>query len=115
MGARGTEDRYDGTISFNKFKGDQRISVIGGLNNINKSTFSFSDIVSTMGGFGARGNGGGGGGFTGGGGGGGFNGGGGNGGGIAAVVSEDLVEATVANRYHKIKVNWSELHRQMGS
>src|SRR5690349_12956687 len=81
MGARGTEDRYDGTISFNKFKGDQRISVIGGLNNINKSTFSFSDIVSTMGGFGARGNGGGGGGFTGGGGGGGFNGGGGNRGG----------------------------------
>jgi hypothetical protein len=81
MGARGTEDRYDGTLSFNKFKGDQRLSVIGGLNNINKSSFSFSDIVSTMGGFGARGNGGGGGGFTGGGGGGGFNGGGGGGGG----------------------------------
>ncbi|RYY17664.1 MAG: carboxypeptidase-like regulatory domain-containing protein, partial [Chitinophagaceae bacterium] len=32
MGARGTEDRYDGTLSFNKFNGDQRISVIGGLN-----------------------------------------------------------------------------------
>ena len=81
MVARGTEDRYDGTLSFNKFNGDQRISVIGGINNLNKSSFSFSDIVSTMGGFGSRGNGGGGGGFTGGGGGGGFNGGGGNRGG----------------------------------
>jgi hypothetical protein len=77
MAARGTEDRYDGTLSFNKFNGDQRISVIGGINNINKSSFSFSDIVSTMGGFGSRG-GGGGGGF----GGGGFGGGGNRGGGM---------------------------------
>ena len=83
MAARGTEDRYDGTISFNKFNGDQRISVLGGINNLNKSNFSFSDIVSTMGGFGSRGNGGGGGGNAGGGGGGGFNGGGGGGGGFS--------------------------------
>ncbi|RYY19834.1 MAG: carboxypeptidase-like regulatory domain-containing protein, partial [Chitinophagaceae bacterium] len=80
MGARGTDDRYDGTISFNKFNGDQRISLIGGINNLNKSSFSFSDVVSTMGGFGSRGNGGGGGGFSGGGGGN-FGGGGNRGGG----------------------------------
>lgn len=80
MGARGTEDRYDGSLSFNKFNGDQRISVLGAINNLNKSGFSFNDIVTTMGGFGSRGGGGGGGGmsFGGGGfGGGGFGGGGG--------------------------------------
>ncbi|MET0243657.1 MAG: outer membrane beta-barrel protein, partial [Flavitalea sp.] len=76
MAARGTDNRYDGTISFNKFNGDQRISLLGGLNNLNKSNFSISDIVSTMGGGGNRG---GGGGF--GGGGGNFGGGGGNRGG----------------------------------
>jgi hypothetical protein len=80
MVARGTEGRYDGTLSFNKFNGDQRISLLGGINNLNKSGFSFSDIVSTMGGFGSRGGGGGGGGNFGGGGGN-FGGGGGRGGG----------------------------------
>jgi hypothetical protein len=84
MGARGSDDRYDGSLSFNKFNGDQRISVLGAINNLNKSGFSFSDIVSTMGGFGSRGGGGGSGGFGGGGGnfgGGGSSGGGGNRGG----------------------------------
>lgn len=71
----GTDDRYETSLSFNKFNGDNRISILAGSNNINKRTFSFNDIVSSMGGFGSRGGGGmgGGAGFGGGGGGGGFN------------------------------------------
>ncbi|MEO6316876.1 MAG: outer membrane beta-barrel family protein [Chitinophagaceae bacterium] len=82
----GTDKRYDNNLSFNKFKGSQQISVIGAINNTNKQGFSFSDIISTMGGFGNGGPGGGGG-FGGGGqggpggGGGGFGGGGAPGGG----------------------------------
>ncbi len=98
MAGRGTEGRYDGTLSFNKFNGDQRISVLGGINNLNKSGFSFSDIVSTMGGFGGRGGGGGfggggggfGGGGRGGGGGGGFGGFGGAGGGTGITKSKSV-------------------------
>jgi len=75
MGGYGTDDRYETSLSFNKFNGDNRISILAGSNNINKRTFSFNDIVSSMGGFGSRGGGGmgGGAGFGGGGGGGGFN------------------------------------------
>ena len=72
----GTDSRYDNNISLNKFKGSRQISLIGAVNNTNKQGFSFSDIISTMGGFGNGGpGGGGGGGFGGGGGGGGFGGG----------------------------------------
>ncbi|MBL0132647.1 MAG: outer membrane beta-barrel protein [Chitinophagaceae bacterium] len=73
MGGYGTDDRYETSLSFNKFNGDNRISILAGSNNINKRTFSFNDIVSSMGGFGSRGGGGmgGGAGFGGGGGGGG--------------------------------------------
>ena len=69
----GTDGRYDGNLSFNRFKGSRQISIIGAANNTNKQGFSFSDIISNMGGFGAAG---GGGGFGGGGGqgGGGFGG-----------------------------------------
>ena len=35
-------------LSFNRFKGDQRFSMLAGSNNINKSTFSFNDVVSSM-------------------------------------------------------------------
>jgi hypothetical protein len=72
MGGYGTDERYESTLSFNRFKGDQRWSILAGSNNINKSTFSFNDIVSSMGGFGSRSGGGigGGAGFGGGGGGG---------------------------------------------
>lgn len=90
----GSNDRYEGNLSFNRFNGNKRISVLFNTNNINKQGFSFNDIISSMGGFGAAfGGGGGGGGFGGGGmsfggatlqvigggrGGGGFGGGGGN-------------------------------------
>lgn len=72
--------RYEGNLSFNRFKGDKRISVLFNTNNINKQGFSFSDIISAMGGFSGFGGGGGGGGDRGGGMGGGGMGGGGMGG-----------------------------------
>jgi hypothetical protein len=75
----GTQDRFDESLTFNKFDNDRRISFIGAANNVNKQGFNFSDIVTTMGGFGARGNSGGGFGGQGGFGGGGFGGGGGGG------------------------------------
>ncbi len=82
VGGYGTDDRYTAGINAFSFKGDRRLSLIASSNNLNKSTFSFNDIVSTMGGFGA---GGGGGGNFGGGGGGGNRGGGGGGGGRTAT------------------------------
>lgn len=80
-GGYGDGGRYEGNLSFNKFNGNQRLSVLFNANNINKQGFSFSDIISSMGGFSALasggGNSGGSGGFGGGGsGGGGFGGGG---------------------------------------
>jgi uncharacterized membrane protein YgcG len=74
------QGRYQGSAMFNRFDNDRRISILGGSNNLNKQSFSFNDIVSTMGGFGSRGNGGGGGAGGGFGGGGGGNRGGGGGG-----------------------------------
>ncbi|HMR92623.1 MAG TPA: outer membrane beta-barrel family protein [Chitinophagaceae bacterium] len=56
----GDDGRYEGNISINKFRGDQRISFLFNANNINKQGFSFNDIVSSMGGFSGFGGGGGG-------------------------------------------------------
>ncbi|MDP9230808.1 MAG: TonB-dependent receptor, partial [Bacteroidota bacterium] len=72
--ATGTDGRYEGNLSINRFNGTEQLSLIANANNINKQGFSFSDVISMMGGFGSGGNSGGGG-F--GGGGGGFGGGGG--------------------------------------
>jgi hypothetical protein len=69
LGAIGTNERYEGNLVLNKFNGNQRISLLMNGNNINKQGFSFSDIISSMGGFSGFGGGGGG---RGGGGGGGF-------------------------------------------
>lgn len=85
----GSDGRYEGNLSFNRFDNDRRISIMGGSNNVNRQNFSFNDVVGGMGGFGSRGGGGGGGGmmtmggggFGGGGGGFGGRGGGGFGGG----------------------------------
>jgi len=63
----GDQGRYEGNLSANKFKGNQRFSLLFNTNNINKQGFSFSDIISSMGGFGGFGGGQGGGGFGGGG------------------------------------------------
>lgn len=81
----GDQGRYEGNVSANIFNGNNRLSLLMNTNNINKQGFSFSDIISSMGGFSAMG--GGGGGFGGGsGGGGGFGGGGSFGGGSVMVT-----------------------------
>jgi len=55
----GDNERYETNISFNKFNGNQRFSVLFNSNNINKQGFSFTDVISTMGGFSGFGGGGG--------------------------------------------------------
>lgn len=57
----GDNGRYEGNLSLNRFNGDKRISLLFNTNNINKQGFSFSDIISSMGGFSGFGGGGGGG------------------------------------------------------
>lgn len=111
MAGYGTEDRYESTLSFNKFNGDERMSIIGGSNNINKSTFSFSDIVNTMGGFGSRGGGGMGGGAGFGGGGGGMAtmriGGGGFGGGGSGINRSSNIGLNYTNKFKKVDMTAS--------
>lgn len=58
----GSNDRYEGNLSINKFNGNQRISLLFNANNINKQGFSFNDVIGAMGGFSGFGGGGGGGG-----------------------------------------------------
>ncbi len=69
LAAYGSDNRYETNLSFNRFIGEKRVSVLFNANNINKQGFSFSDIISSMGGFSGFGGGG-----RGGGGGGGFGG-----------------------------------------
>jgi|CXWL01.1.fsa_nt_gi hypothetical protein len=57
-GGYGDGGRYEGNLSFNKFNGNQRLSFLFNANNINKQGFSFSDIISSMGGFSGMGGGG---------------------------------------------------------
>lgn len=80
--------RYEGNLSMNMFNGNNRLSLLFNANNINKQGFSFSDIISSMGGFsGFSGGGGGGRGGSGGFGGGGNTGGGGFGGGGMSMTT----------------------------
>ncbi|MGL4331845.1 MAG: outer membrane beta-barrel protein [Bacteroidales bacterium] len=50
----GTENRYLLNGSYNYFKGDRRISILGMSNNINQQNFSQEDIAGAMGGGGRR-------------------------------------------------------------
>ncbi len=45
----GTEGRYLGSVSINKFNNNQQISVIGNLNNTNASTFNFGSMGGAIG------------------------------------------------------------------
>ncbi|MCE1189389.1 MAG: TonB-dependent receptor [Ignavibacteria bacterium] len=45
----GTEDRYSTGLAFHFISGDQRISVLGLGNNVNKQNFSFQDILGISG------------------------------------------------------------------
>jgi len=73
LAGAGTENRYEANLSLNHFNGDEQLSLLANANNLNKQGFSFSDIITAMGGFqnmgGSSGAMGGGGGFGGGGGG----------------------------------------------
>ena len=42
----GSESRYEGNFSFNHFRGDQRISLVGSANNTNKLSYTFTDFSS---------------------------------------------------------------------
>ena len=42
----GSDSRYEGNFSFNRFRGDQRISLVGSANNTNKLSYTFTDISS---------------------------------------------------------------------
>jgi uncharacterized membrane protein YgcG len=92
LGAVGDDGHYEANMSMNKFNGNQRISLLFNSNNINKQGFSFSDIISSMGGFSGFGGGGGGNG----GGGGGRGGGGGNLAGFSTGGTTGLIKSTSA-------------------
>ncbi|MES2397720.1 MAG: outer membrane beta-barrel protein [Bacteroidota bacterium] len=47
-GGYGTDNRYNGGLTFNSFNGARRISVIGMANNINQQNFNISDIMGVM-------------------------------------------------------------------
>jgi hypothetical protein len=70
MAGGGTQDRYQSSLSLNRFNGSRQVSVVGSANNLDRQNFSFNDVVSGMG----MGSFNGGGGRNGGGGGGGGNG-----------------------------------------
>ncbi len=59
LAAVGDQGRYEGNLSLNRFNGNKRISLLFNANNINKQGFSFSDVISSMGGFSGFGGGGG--------------------------------------------------------
>ena len=42
----GSNSRYEGNFSFNHFRGDQRISLVGSANNTNKVSYNFTDVSS---------------------------------------------------------------------
>src|SRR5678815_5683436 len=42
----GSDSRYEGNFSFNRFRGDQRISLVGSANNTDKLSYTFTDISS---------------------------------------------------------------------
>jgi hypothetical protein len=116
MLALGDQGRYEGNLSINKFRGNQRVSVLFNTNNINKQGFSFSDVISSMGGFSGFSGGGGGGGMQvrggGGGGGGGF-GGGGFGGGGGGGGSNGIIKSLSAGINYSDE--WSSKIKGTGS
>ena len=48
----GSAGRYEGNLSVNHFRGEQKISLLAAANNANKQGFSFNDIISSQGGMG---------------------------------------------------------------
>lgn len=48
----GTDERYKGRLSLNRFNPTTQMSIIGNVNNVNEQGFTVGDYVSFMGGFG---------------------------------------------------------------
>ena len=44
----GTDDRYEGNLSMNRFNGDQQISFLANVNNINKTGYSFAGAGTSL-------------------------------------------------------------------
>ncbi len=61
----GTDERYKSGLTFNRFQGARRLTVLGQANNINEQNFSISDLAGAMGSSGGSGRRGGGGGMGG--------------------------------------------------
>jgi len=61
----GTDERYKSGLTFNRFQGARRLTVLGQANNINEQNFSMSDLAGAMGSSGGSGRRGGGGGMGG--------------------------------------------------
>jgi hypothetical protein len=45
----GTDDRFKSGLTFNRFSGSRRMTVLGQANNINEQNFSMSDLAGAMG------------------------------------------------------------------
>ena len=39
----GTNNRYEGNLSYNRFRDEQKISILGSANNTNKQSYNFND------------------------------------------------------------------------
>ena len=53
LAAYGDQGRFKANVSMNRFRGPERLSVLFNANNVNELGFSFSDIISSMGGLSA--------------------------------------------------------------
>ena len=49
-GGYGSERRYDGNVSINRFSPAAQVSFLGNVNNVNRQNFSLNDIFSLLGG-----------------------------------------------------------------
>ena len=49
MAGGGNDGRYESSLNFNRFNGNQQISFIGQANNVNRQAFSVQDILGTLG------------------------------------------------------------------
>lgn len=49
MAGGGTDERYQSSLSLNRFNGTRQISVVGSANNLDRQNFSFSDVIGGMG------------------------------------------------------------------
>lgn len=54
----GTDDRYRNGFTYNRFKNQKRITILGSLNNVNEQNFSAEDLMGVMAGGGGGGGGG---------------------------------------------------------